>query len=187
MDPKRRSRRPLTPVRLRRIAAFHLERFETSAEGLRRVLQRRIERAVREGRGEREPLQEAVEPIVALHVEAGVIDDRRFAEGLVRRLRGRGGSARKVRSALQAKGIDRDTVDAVLVPEEPMEDPEWLAALRTARRRRVGPYRTEPVDADGRRKELAILGRAGFGYDVARRVIDAEEGDPDVEAVRFGR
>jgi regulatory protein len=42
-----------------------------------------------------------------------------------------------------------------------------------ARRRRLGPYR--PAErATFREKDLAALARAGFGFALARSVIDAE-------------
>jgi len=43
-----------------------------------------------------------------------------------------------------------------------------------ARRRRLGPYRMPEVRAERRDKDLAALARAGFDYDTARRVIEAE-------------
>ena len=58
------------------------------------------------------------------------------------------------------------------------EDPELAAAVALARRRRLGPYRSDPESrADNRRRDLAVMGRNGFAYPVARRVIDAEEPD----------
>ena len=45
-----------------------------------------------------------------------------------------------------------------------------------ARRRRLGPFRTAGR-AEHRDKDLAALGRVGFSYQMAKRVVDAE--DPD--------
>ncbi|MCH8002677.1 MAG: RecX family transcriptional regulator, partial [Proteobacteria bacterium] len=46
------------------------------------------------------------------------------------------------------------------------------AALAYARRRRLGPYRSPQARAAMREKDLAALGRRGFGYELARRVIE---------------
>jgi regulatory protein len=48
-----------------------------------------------------------------------------------------------------------------------------------ARRRRLGPYRPEADREARREKDLAALARAGFGYDIARTVIEAS----DIEAL----
>ncbi len=48
------------------------------------------------------------------------------------------------------------------------------AALAHARRRRLGPCRPPAARKSMREKDLASLARAGFAYDVARRVVEAE-------------
>ena len=53
---------------------------------------------------------------------------------------------------------------------------EIEAALRYARRRRLGPYRVDrEIATENRQRDLASLGRAGFSYDTARRVVDADD------------
>lgn len=48
--------------------------------------------------------------------------------------------------------------------------------MALARRRRLGPFRRTGRE-EHREKDMAALGRAGFGYQIARKVVDAE--DPD--------
>jgi regulatory protein len=50
------------------------------------------------------------------------------------------------------------------------------AALRFARRRRIGPYAESAPDRTGREKALASMVRAGHGFELARAVVDAEPG-----------
>ncbi len=54
---------------------------------------------------------------------------------------------------------------------------EQRAAAALARRRRLGPYRAAEDRKDHRLRDLAAMARAGFAYDVAKKVIDAK--DPD--------
>jgi regulatory protein len=51
------------------------------------------------------------------------------------------------------------------------------AAIALARRRGLGPYRKKE-GAAVRDKDVASLARAGFSYDIARKVVDAD--DPDL-------
>lgn len=59
-------------------------------------------------------------------------------------------------------------------------DPDMAAAVALARRRGFGPFRRPSLSAkplspeDRRMKELAAMARAGFSYDTAVRVIDAQ-------------
>ena len=49
------------------------------------------------------------------------------------------------------------------------------SALKLARKRRIGPFSaSEKVRKERRSKDLAILGRAGFDYDVAVKVLESQ-------------
>ncbi len=104
------------------------------------------------------------------------MDDAAFAAAKVRSLRRRGGSARAIGAKLAAKGVDRETVGAVLAGQEDGSEDE--AALAYAKRRRLGPFRQSSSRAAARERDLAAMARAGFALSLARRVIDADpEGD----------
>ncbi|MGY8803890.1 MAG: regulatory protein RecX, partial [bacterium] len=46
---------------------------------------------------------------------------------------------------------------------------------RYARRRRLGQFRLDPdVREERRQRDLAALGRSGFSYGIASRIIEAE-------------
>lgn len=169
----------VSPAALERAALRYLERYDSTAANLCRVLDQRVRRA--EARGaevDRESAQGAIEQIVARLVEQQVIDDRRFAEARLRTLRRRGDSARMIRMKMEQKGVPRELIDQVLgderreVDEHEPEAPELAAARKLARRRRLGPHRAPGARHERRERDLAALSRAGFSYDIARHVID---------------
>lgn len=168
-----------TPVSLETAGLHYLARYAASAEQVRRVLMRRVDRAARAHPDlDREAAAGWIAALVERWRAAGLLDDATFAEAKVRSLRRRGASGRRIRDALAAKGVDRDTIDAAVAGEEaPDEGAEIEAARRLARRRRIGPYRTAGDRAENRMRDLALLARAGFALDVAVRVVDglAEE------------
>jgi regulatory protein len=56
------------------------------------------------------------------------------------------------------------------------------AALRFARRRRIGPFADQRPDRAGREKAIAAMIRAGHAFAIARAIVDLEPGagaDPD--------
>ena len=153
----------------------YLERYASSAEKLRRVLIRKVATAAACGERIAAAFRDAIDEVVAKSLRIGLVDDARYAEGRVASLRRRGGSARAIRAKLSIKGVDGATIAAAL---EAGDDDEETAALAFARRRKLGPYR--PGDrAPYRGKDLAALGRAGFGFGIARRIVDAEREDDD--------
>ena len=172
---KRRTPRRATPKSLENAGLYHLARFASSAENLRRVLMRRVERSAREHETDIEEGAAAVAQIVARFAASGLIDDAGYAEGRALSLFRRGASKRKIRFALAQKGVGAEDIEAALASlTRQSGDPELAAALTLARRRRLGPYKA-PGDREGQRqKDLAVLARGGFGYQIARRVIEAE-------------
>jgi regulatory protein len=178
----KRPAKPITVRYLENAAAFYLERYPSTAEGLRRVLQRRVRRAELAEAPIMTGVQQAIEAIVAKFVAAGAIDDRAFAQTKARALHRRGTSTRLTRQRLRHAGVDDATLDQAMagLDQELHADPrrrEWQAATALARRRRLGPYRTADDRKEHRQRDLAAMARAGFAYDLARKVIDAKDVD----------
>lgn len=171
--------RPVTPESLERAALNYLERFASSAENLRQVLMRRVEASARAHGTERERAAGWVDALVARYRAAGLLDDAAYAEMKAGSLHRRGASARAIRGRLGARGVAAETVTAALdrIAEDAGGDLDLAAARALARRRRLGPFRAPEARAAWRDKDLAALGRAGFGYDVARRIVDADAED----------
>lgn len=171
----------MTKRRLENIATFYVERFATTESQLRLVLRRRAEKARRAHGGDAGDLAEWIDQIVVRFVRTGVVDDVRYAAGRAATLRRLGKSPGKIRAALAAKGVARETIGAALEATALSPaggDAAWEAALAYARRRRLGPFGQPGADAEARRKkatkDLSALARAGFSYEIARRIIAAD-------------
>jgi regulatory protein len=137
----------------------------------------RVVRSVAHHGGEAAEGAALVEAELARLEAAGLLDDARYAADKVRALRRRGASAAKVRATLGAKGLASDDIAEALDAAAGDGDPELRAAVTFARRNRLGPWRRDGGDPERRRKELGRLGRAGFPFSVARRVVEAEDAD----------
>jgi len=171
------------------IAAWHeaaldyLGRYASSAENLRRVLRRRALREAR--RAGIEPDWTAVSPIIdevlARLTRAGLIDDTGYAALRAETLHRRGEPARRIRARLSAKGVAADAIDGALGNIKQRDpDADFRAACRFVQRRKLGPLRPKSDRQASRTRDLAVLGRAGFDYATARRVLEL----PDEDAVR---
>jgi regulatory protein len=174
--------RPITTRYLQNAAAFYLERYPSTAEGLRRILHRRVHRARMLDAPVINNVEQAIDAIVAKFVAAGVIDDKAFAQTKARALHRRGTSTRLTRRKLELAGVGADTFDKAMaaLDQELDSDPvrrEWRAAVALARRRRLGPFRPPKDRKAHRAKDLAAMARAGFAYDLAKKVIDAASPD----------
>lgn len=176
--PARKIPRRPSPAYLERAALHYLERFATSAENLRRVLLRKIDRAIRHHADvERDTAAGWVDALILRYQSAGLLNDQAYAEARATSLHRRGASPRKIRMTLMMKGVAGERIDAAMedLAERVEGDPELTAAIALARRRRLGPYRPAEGRADNHDRDLATLARNGFSYDIARRVIEAED------------
>lgn len=161
---------------LHEAALAHLARYPGTRAGILRMLLRRIERWARAAEGEKEAIaaqaalaRRAAREEVERLAEAGIVDDSAFAAARARRLAQSGNSRRGIVAHLVRHGVGRTEL-ADAVPDDPAG--ELTAALRFARKRRIGPFRAgAPPDAGARRKELAGLARAGFPAAIARAAL----------------
>ncbi|PVB62775.1 RecX family transcriptional regulator [Labrenzia sp. 011] len=161
-----------TEDRLTRSAVHYLERYASSAANLRKVLERKVLKACMAHERDPGEFSALIDAVVEKCCQSGLVNDLAYAETKTAGLRRRGGSRRKIEAKLSAKGVDRDIIRTVLNNDG---QDDLSAAFIFARRRRLGPFRTD--DKDRRDKDMAALCRAGFSYDVARRVIEATKED----------
>jgi regulatory protein len=182
---KGRKIRRITASYLERAALAYLERFASSETSLRRILQRRVDRAMRDDpECDGAAFGPVIDDLVKRFARAGLVDDRIYAEGKSRSLLRQGASLRRARMVLASKGIDPAIIEstvAALRDEQSGRDLDFEAALALAKRRRLGPFRVSRSRAEDesaqRSRDLAAMGRAGFSYDIAKRVIDSGADD----------
>jgi regulatory protein len=173
---KRREPRRATAKYLRNAALHYLERYATSSAHLRRRLMVKVARSAAAHGTDAAAGAADVETLIGRLEQMGLLDDEIFARAKARALHRRGNSARAVRAALREKGVAADLIEAALESlKENTGHPELAAALVYARKRRLGPYRAPEARAEIREKDMAALGRRGFSYDLARRIVDAAD------------
>jgi regulatory protein len=170
---RRRGPKPATSASLENAALHYLERFASSSAQLKRVLMRKVLRSVRAHGTDAEAGERLIDDIIARYLRAGLLDDRAYAAQKAASLRRRGASGYAIRGKLALKGVESRLIDAALAGEG--DASELAAACALVRRRRLGPLRAAKERAAHRQKDLAALARAGFGLDLARRVLGASD------------
>jgi len=168
--------RKITSARLANIALHHLDRYASSVENLRRVLERRVFKASL-FHEDLDPNEAKIwiDDILKRYIDSGLLNDLAYAETRARSLLSRGSSTRLIRLKLMEKGISGETIDKALKTLElDAPDPELFAAIKFARKRRLGPFCDPAKRVDNHDKHLSAMARAGFSYDMAQRIMDAE-------------
>lgn len=176
---QRKVPKKITPGYLEKAALFYLERYSSSAGNLRRVLDRKISNSIREhGVPTKEEAAGWVADLIAKLQRNRLLDDRAYAETKVRRLYAEGKALSRIRQTLAAKGVGKEDVDAALERLEAEADApvsDLPAAAAFARKRKLGPYRTDPEQRrDMRAKDLGALARRGFSQAIAMKILSAD-------------
>lgn len=165
--------RKMTKQRVKNIALYYLKRFETSVANLRSVLRRRVnDYAYHTPDFAKQEAYDWIEEILEDFQRIGYVDDARFSELKIKDYLAAGKSPRYIQGKLREKGIDENLIERLISEQE--FDP-YDAALRLARKKHIGPFSaSEEIRKERRSKDLAILVRAGFDYDVAVKVLETE-------------
>lgn len=169
----RRNRGPLDAGQLQELALYYAGRYATSRARLASYLRRKLRE-----RGWTGPAEPPVDDLVARLEAQGYVDDRGYALMKSRALSARGYGPARVRQTLRVAGIDSEAGAAAL---DTAEREQVDSALRFARRRRIGPFATEPSDRAGRDKAIAAMARAGHPLALAVAIAALEPGsEPDL-------
>jgi regulatory protein len=138
---------------------------------------RKTRRSLKVHGGELEQAIGWIDELILKLQRNNLLDDAAFARMKANSLRASGKSKRMIAMKLKMKGVPDDLV-ASHVQRVTTESSEEEAAQVHARKKRLGPYRTnEELRKEKREKDMAALARAGFSYSVAKKVIDGTEWD----------
>jgi regulatory protein len=164
----RRAPPPLDAEHLRELALRYVGKYATTRAKLRQYLARKLRE-----RGWAEVAMPDLDQIADRFAELGFIDDAAYALAKSRSLSARGYGKRRLTDQLRQAGVDEeDLVDATAHADEHAVD----AAVRWARRRRVGPFAAGVADSPQRQKWIAAMVRAGHEFGLARAICGLKPG-----------
>ena len=160
---------PLDGERLRSLALHYVGKYATTQAKLGGYLNRKIRE-----RGWDDERHADIAALTEQFAELGYINDAQFAEARSRSFVRRGYGKRRLDEDLRASGIgEGDAVPA----KAHMDESEFTAAENFARRKRLGPFANELAPPEKRQKQLHAFLRAGHGFEIARRFVNAAPGD----------
>jgi len=153
---------PLNAERLRDLALRYVGKYATTRARLRQYLARKLRERGWEGAASPD-----LEGLADRFAELGLIDDAAYALAKSRSLSARGYGKRRLAEQLRHAGVEEiDGAGATALAEEGAV----AAALRLARRRRIGPFASQAADVQLRQKWIATMVRAGHEFALAKAI-----------------
>ena len=108
------------------------------------------------------------------------INDKFYSNSKAKTLIQRGSSINKIRNYLFSKGVKdkyiKETIDQI---KENNEDQDFFSAIKICKKKRIGPSRDENNRPLFYKKDMGILARGGFSFDLSKRVLDLERTEFD--------
>ncbi len=166
-EQKIKKAKKITKQRLKNIALYYLQRFETSESNLRHVLNRRVNKYMLENPQEnKEVFLQWIDEVVKETMIAGYVDDERFAEMKIRGYILAGKPKKYIWQKLKLKGIDDALLQRLL---DEQECDEFLLAINFVKKKKLG------INPENYQKDLAKLVRAGFDLRTSQKALKNQE------------
>ena len=101
------------------------------------------------------------------------ISDQFYSQSKTKTFIKRGYSLNKIRNYLIHKGIDekyiKNSISNINIEDK---DQDFFSAIKTCKKRRIGPNREEDNRTIFYKKDLSILARLGFDYETSKKVLN---------------
>ncbi len=150
-------------------AIYYLQRYGSSTENLRRVLQQKAKRRQMKFNDVPPEATQWIDDAVDKCVRLKLVDDVAYTEGRVNALRRQGRSKNYILQSLVQKGVDKKIILNFFPEDMDGEDPELAAAQHLVRKKRLGKSSDRAIQ----QKDLGKLLRAGFSMSIARQALQS--------------
>ena len=159
---------------LRDLAYSYLEKYSPSKQQLKVYLMKKYLTKIK-GSKSKKDVTSIIDEIVSNLERNSILNDKMYSGSKARMFLRRGYSLNKINQSLRSKGIDdkyvKQSIDKI---KENEIEPDFVSALKLCKRRRIGPIRPESNRELFYKKDMGILARGGFSFDLSKRVLDLE-------------
>jgi len=162
---------------LRDLAYSYLEKYSPSKQQLKVYLLKKYLTKIKGTKSKKEVT--AIIDEIILNLEKNrILNDELYSDSKARMFLRRGYSLNKINQSLRNKGIDNKYIKQSIdkIKEDEIE-PDFVSALKLCKRRRIGPLRPEANRELFYKKDMGILARGGFSFDLSKRVLDLEKNE----------
>jgi regulatory protein len=182
MNPIRNKKDLETTIdEIRNFAYSYLEKYSPSKQQLKTYLFKKMIKINQKSHNKKE-IFNLIDEVIKTLVDQKLLSDKYYSEAKSKAFLRRGYSLNKIRHNLIKKGIDEKYIKASISKiKENESDPDFFSAIKMCKRRRIGASREESNRPLFYKKDISILARAGFSYEVSKKVLDI----PKDEFIKF--
>ena len=157
---------------IRNFAYAYLKKYSSSKQQLRTYLYKKFLKKNQKISNKKE-LFNLIDAVIVTLVDKKLISDKYYSDVKAKAFLRKGYSLNKIRYSLITKGIDEKYIKASISKiKENESDPDFFSAIKTCKRRRIGPCREEGNRPLFYKKDISILARSGFSYEISKKVLE---------------
>ena len=160
---------------LRDLAYSYLEKYNPSKQQLKVYLLKKYLIKIKGSKSKKE-VTEIIDKIILNLEQNKILNDEMYSDSKARTYLRRGYSLNKINQSLRNKGIDskfiKQSIDKI---KENEIEPDFVSALKLCKRRRIGPIRPQENRELFYKKDMGILARGGYSFDLSKRVLDLDK------------
>ena len=159
---------------LRDLAYSYLEKYSPSKQQLKVYLLKKYLTKIKGTKSKRE-VSSIIDEVIKNLEKNKIINDELYSDSKARMFLRRGYSLNKINQSLRHKGIDskyiKQSIDKI---KEDQIEPDFVSALKLCKRRKIGPLRPQANRELFYKKDMGILARGGFSFDLSKRILDLD-------------
>ena len=156
---------------LKDLAYSYLEKYSPSKQQLKVYLLKKYLTKIKGTKSKKE-VSSIIDIVISNLEKNKIINDELYSDSKARMFLRRGYSLNKINQSLRHKGIDnkyiKQSIDKI---KESQIEPDFVSALKLCKRRRIGPLRPEANRELFYKKDMGILARGGFSFDLSKRIL----------------
>ena len=165
----------VTIEEMRGFALNYIEKFAPSKQQLKTYLLKKYLRS-RGDKIKKSNVSDLIDIVLENLEETKFINDKFYSESKAKNLIHRGSSINKIRNYLMIKGVREKYIKYTIEKiREKNDDQDFFSAIKICKKKRIGPSREEDNRQLFYKKDMGILARSGFEFEVSRRVMDLEK------------
>ena len=157
---------------IRNFSYSYLEKYSPSKQQLRIYLFKKlIKKNIRIS--SKKEIFNLIDTVIASLIDQKLLSDKHYSDAKSKAFLKRGYSLNKIRYSLIKKGIDEKYIKSSIAKiKENETDPDFFSAIKICRKRRIGPCREEGNRTLFYKKDISILARSGFSYEISKKVLE---------------
>ena len=179
MIPMRNRKKTLevTMEEMRNFSFAYIEKYAPSKQQLRTYLLKKYLKANVPNVKKRD-ITDLIDIVMVDLEKSKFISDKFYSESKTRSLIKKGSSINKIRNYLMSKGINdiyiKETLEKI---KEDNSDQDFFSGIKICKKKRIGPARAEDNRPLFYKKDILLLARNGFDFEISKRIMDMDQAE----------